>query len=156
MPLLKSAQASNMLGEAIAWFAPKVCGQVNGWQYTQTPEKIKIEVLRLQEKQMIALDDALFVNTVEQQTLEADSSLLQGKNSCEIYTLLNQKISQGKAKGLNSHNDLSLFVILSLQIPQVFESKSPISQALVKTVKEKITFAKALEQVPSKEWEVLE
>lgn len=156
MPLLKSAQASNMLGEAIAWFSPGVCGQAYGWQYIQAPDKVKIEVLRLQEKQMAALDDALFVNTVEQQTLETDSSLLQGKNACEIYTLLNQRISQGKAKGLNSHSDLSLFAILSLQLPQEFESKAPVSQSLIKTVKEKITFAKALEQVPSKEWEALE
>lgn len=156
MPLLKPAQAANMLGEAVAWFAPQVCGQAIGWQYVQAPDKIKIEVLRLQEKQLAALDDALFVNTVEQQARETDAILLAGLSACESTALLNQRIAMGKSKGLSNKSDLSLFAILSLQLPQGFESKAPVAQTITRTVKEKITFAKALEQVPSKEWGALE
>jgi hypothetical protein len=156
MPLLKPAQATNMLGDAIAWFAPQVCGQAIGWQYTQLPDKIKIAVLRLTEKQFAALDDALFANTVEQQVRETDSSLLEGMNACATATLLNERIALGKSKELRTKKDLSLFAVLSLQLPKGFESKAPFAQAIERTVKERITFAKSLEQVPSKEWEAFE
>lgn len=156
MPLLKPVQASNMLGEAVAWFTPHVCGQIVGWQYSQTPDKIKMEVLRLQEKQLAALDDSLFVNTVEQQARETDAALLEGLSTCESSTLLSQRIAMGKSKGFNSKSDLSLFAVLSLQLPQGFESKAPVAQAISRTLKEKIPFAKALKEVSSEEWEALE
>lgn len=156
MPLLKPEQARSLLGEATAWFAPHVCGQAYGWQYTQTPSKYKAHQLKLTDKQMLALDDALFVNTVEQQTKETDSSLLDGMSACAITTLLNQRIAQGVEIGLKGRSDLSLYTVLSLQLPPGFETKQPFAQAIERAVKGHSGFAAALDEVSSEQWQVFE
>ena len=115
-----------------------------------------MENLGLNDKQMSALDDALFVHTVEQQTRETDASLLNGMKACAITTLLKQRIAQGSSLGLKSKPDLSLFAVLSLQLPKGFEMKPPFVEAIDDAVQERSTLANALEKVTPDQWQAFE
>lgn len=156
MPLLKPEQAISFLGDAMAWFTPNVCGQAYGWQYTQAPDKYKTTQLKLNDKQMTALDDALFVHTVEQQAKETDIALLEGMGACDITTLLNQRIAQGVEIGLKGRPDLSLFAVLGLQLPLGFEAKKPFAEAIGRVVKGHTTFAGAINDFTPEQWQMME
>ncbi|BBP00037.1 DUF4123 domain-containing protein [Sulfuriferula nivalis] len=156
MPLLKPEQAVSLLGAATAWFVPHVCGQAYGWQYADAHSQPKHTQLKLNDKQMTALDDALFVHTVEQQANETDTTLLAGKTPCAITTLLQQRITQGSAIGLKSKPDLALFAILSLQLPQGFETRPPFAEAIARVVKGLVSLPTALNQITTSQWQMLD
>jgi hypothetical protein len=156
LPLLEPDQAVCMLGAINAWFTPHICGQASGWHYHQPTSNHKSPPLRITQQQLDALNQTLFVNTVEQQTNETDTSLLAGKSPCAITTLLQQRIQQAINIGLTSQRDLSLFAILSLQLPQGFEKKPPFNQAFEDAIKQCSTLAQALEKIPPAQWQTFE
>lgn len=156
MPLLTPEQAICMLGAINAWFTPQVCGQAFGWQYMQATSNHKSPPLKITQQQLDALDDALFVKTVEQQTNETDTSLLAGKTPCTTATLIKQRIQQAMGIGLKHKSDLSLLAVLSLQMPQGFEKRPPFAQAIEDAVKQKSTLAEALDKITPAQWQAFE
>lgn len=156
MPLLTPQQAICLLGAANAWFVPHVCGQAYGWQYAQETTNTKSAPLTLTPAQLAALDDELFVNTVEKQANETDMSLLAGNTPCAIAILLKQRIQQALDIGLKHKPDLSLLAVLSLQMPQGFAKKPPFAQAIEDAVKQKSTLAEALDKITPSQWQAFE
>ena len=150
MPLLDPLQTAALLGPASRWLCTDPCDQRHGVAQSHA-EKVWA-TFRLNDKQLVAVDDVLLPYEVLAQTREADSSVLAGMDACKQLTLARERISQARARGIAIPSDVSLFCVLSFQLPDGFADESPFKEAIAAARIGNSTFSQGLDNADPRSW----
>ncbi|TWI04765.1 uncharacterized protein DUF4123 [Luteimonas cucumeris] len=151
MPLLTPAQIDCALGPVSNWMAIDVCSRPVQLARTRH-ERRRIPRLTLTTDQIDALDDALTPGTIIAQANETDSTLLAGLSRCEQWRKVRERQHRARRHGLCSREDIALYCVLSLQLPEGFDQQGPVARALERSGKSQISFADAIDDTPITEW----
>ena len=151
IPLLNLAQRAFFLGPLTSWWAIDSCGTTH--RLTASRGQRHRGSLRLRQEQVARLDEHLFPHVVANQANETDASILAGLRPCAVYRLLSARIALAKSLGLERQSDVSLFCVLSLQLPEGFERKPPFAAALAGAANKVDGFGALLDRVTSAEWD---
>lgn len=149
LPLLGLEQQSALLGPTRSWWVSDECGGVVSVHQSRLTITRQLVLTR---HQMEALDARLLPATVIAQVHEVDTTLLANRDRCAQWCHVRARLQRARSHGLVAPQDLSLFVILSLQLPDDFDQMGPVARALVRAKAAGIGFSKAIEQVPVEEW----
>lgn len=149
--LLTPPQRNSLLGPGVRWLVLDVCGK---------PITIERGVLKgpvlsslvLGAPQMEALDFALMPGTLIVQANDTDSALLAGMDKCSQWKAMRELHKRAREHGLDAHQDIALFCVLSLQLPLGFDMDGPVARALDRTKHKGIGFSTAIDEVPVEEW----
>lgn len=151
LPLLDQAQVHRLLGPLQKWRVYDVCGvPVVGERRRGAPTVVG--PLTLTNRQMDSLSDRLLPATIISQANSVDSTLLGGMTKCEQWALLRSRMDRARFHGLRAEDDLSLYCLLSLQLPEDFDVNGPVAKALDRCRREGIGFVAAIDDVPVAEW----
>lgn len=150
LPLLAREQQSALLGPTHSWWVSDECGGVVSVHRTGLTNATR--QLALTRHQIEALDARLLPATVISQINEVDTTLLANRDRCAQWCDVRARLQRARSHGLVAPQDFSLFVILSLQLPDDFDQVGPVARALVRAKAAGIGFSKAIEQVPVEEW----
>lgn len=150
MPLLTEAQQSALLGPIQSWWAFDECSGLVSIR--RTAQARATQLLSISQRQMEALDARLLPATVITQVNEVDTTLLAGMDRCGQWCDVRERLRQARSHGLAVTQDLSLFVILSLQLPSDFDRVGPVARALDRAKETGVGFSSAVAQVPVEEW----
>ena len=151
MPLLTPAQIDCALGPASNWMAIDICSRPVQFARTRH-EGRRIPQLTLTTNQIDALDDALSPGTIIAQVNETDSTLLAGLSRCEQWRKVRDRQYRARRHGLCTREDIALYCVLSLQLPEDFDQHGPIARALERSGKSQISFIDAIDDTPVTEW----
>lgn len=150
VPLLTPGQQGALLGPLLGWWVLDQCGGVVSVQRKE--RTVSRGTLTLTRRQLEMLDERLLPATVIAQINEVETTLLAGLDGCAKWCDVRARLERARSHGLTVPPDLSLFVILSLQMPADFDRVGPVARALRRAQETGIGFARALEQVPVQEW----
>lgn len=150
LPLLVRDQQPALLGPIRSWWVLDECGSIVSAQHGGVANATR--KLALTRNQMEALDATLLPAAVIAQVNEVETTLLANRDRCAQWHDVRARLQRARAHGLVAPQDLSLFVILSLQLPDDFDQTGPVARALAKAKASGIGFSKAVEQVPVEEW----
>lgn len=149
-PLLLPAQGQIVLGPLTSWGVLDPCHVFHA--LSSDRRKGQGGQLRFDKKQVAALEDALFIHTVEAQIRDTDNALLNDSSPCEIERRIEQYLKQATSLGLNQRSDKSLYAVLSFQFPEGFEQEQPFANALRYQETGMGSFGEALDRVSPAEW----
>lgn len=154
-PLLSFAQRRALLGPASSWLMADLC---SNRVVIESPRTIgsKWPVLKLDQKQLEALDLALAPLTIIFQTNEVDSTILADLDKCEQVDLIRRRIQQARKHGLHLEEDVALYCVLSLQLPEGFDETGPVAEALKRSAEHGTGFGEEIDQVPVDRWRELD
>jgi len=155
LPLLTPQQQRMLLGPARHWLVLDVCGKPEIIA-SASAGGLRPSSLMLSAQQLQALDVGLWPATIIAQADETESTLLQGKNKCQRWQVVRQAIARAQAHGLQFQEDVALYCVLSLQLPEDFDREGPVADALQRARNEDIGFGTAIDQVPTEQWRVLD
>lgn len=159
-PLLSPLQRQALLGPASKWLAVDLCHHPVVIDREGLAIQHPSATLRLEQRQIDALDEALRPLTVIHQANETDTTLLAGMTRCGQVGLIRDRLTRARDHGLSRDEDLSLYCLLSLQLPDDFDSRGPVAEALQEAQARGIGFGEAIDEVPVERWrewdEVLE
>lgn len=151
-PLLSPLQRQALLGPASKWLAVDFCHHPvvidRGDHTMQHPSP----PLRLDQHQIDALGEALRPLGIIHQANETDTTLLAGMTKCAQVGLIRDRVSRARARGLSRDEDLSLYCLLSLQLPAGFDSRGPVAEALQDAQARGIGFGEAIDEIPVERW----
>lgn len=150
MPLLDPPQKAALLGPALRWLCTDPCNLRHG--VAQDHAEKKSAAFRLNDKQLVSVDEALLPYEVLAQTREADSAVLAGMNACKQLTLARERISQAHARGVVIPSDVSLYCVLSFQLPDGFADESPFKEAIAEAREGRSTFSQGLDNADPRSW----
>lgn len=150
LPLLAREQQSALLGPIHSWWVADECGAVVSVHQNGLASATR--QLALTPHQMETLDTRLLPATVITQVNEVETTLLANRDRCAKWRDVRARLQRARTHGLAAPQDLSLFVILSLQLPDDFDQVGPVARALGRAKAAGIGFSKAIEQVPVEEW----
>jgi hypothetical protein len=150
MPLLDPPQTAALLGPPSRWLCTDPCDQQHG--VAQGHAETRSAAFRLNDKQLVAVDDALLPYEVLAQTREADSAVLAGIGACVQLTVARERIAQAHARGIAIPSDVSLFCVLSFQLPDGFADESPFKEAIAAAREGKSTFSQGLDNADPRSW----
>lgn len=149
-PVLKVNDAGQCLGPLDSWSVLDSCSTLHIIEATgKTRASGRI---RFDEKTVKILDDSLLIHAARAQINDVDTTLLAAMSDCEAEILIRQRIELARTLGLERHDDLALFCVLSLQFPDGFQHRPPFAEALRYREKNKLSFGDALDDVPSEAW----
>ncbi|WP_189456086.1 DUF4123 domain-containing protein [Cognatilysobacter bugurensis] len=154
LPLLRGDQLVSLLGPASRWAVTDPCGTLH--IAARTPHELRTRSdseLRLDARQLESLSAALHPGTVILQANEVDSTLLADKTKCAQWTLIRQRSDRARGHGLRTDEDIALFVVLSLQLPDSFDRSGPIAEALARSQAKHASFGDEVDEIDSEEWE---
>jgi len=154
-PLLSGTQRRALLGPACHWLMVDVCRYpvcIDGPGTTAQG----IPTLRLDPLQIDALGEALVPLTIIFQTNETDSSLLAGLDKCEQVGLIRERMRRARGHGLVRAEDIALYCILSLQLPDGFDRNGPVAEALQEARTRDIGFGETIDKVPVERWRAMD
>lgn len=150
LPLLVRGQQPALLGPIQSWWVLDECGSIVSAQNGGVGNATR--PLALTRNQMEALDATLLPAKVIAQVNEVETTLLANRDRCAQWHDVRARLQRARAHGLVASQDLSLFVILSLQLPDDFDQAGPVARALAQVKATGIGFSTAVEQVPVEEW----
>lgn len=150
VPLLTPGQQCALLGPLLGWWVFDQCGAVVSVIRKERADPRS--TLTLTKRQMELLDERLLPATVIAQVNEVETTLLAGRDRCAKWCDVRTRLERARSHGLAVSSDLSLFVILSLELPVDFDRVGPVARALRRVKETGVGFAKAVEQVPVQEW----
>jgi hypothetical protein len=150
VPLLDPKQQTALLGPATRWLCTDPCGGRHrvACDFSEKPKT----AFRLSGKQLAVVDEALLPYEVLAQTREADSAVLAGMDPCRQLTAARQRISQARTHGLSVTSDVSLYCVLSFQLPEGFGDESPFKEAIAVARDGKSTFSQGLDGADPRSW----
>ena len=151
LPLLDQGQVNRLLGPIEKWLVYDVCGQPVVGECRRGNRAVA-GPLRLTDRQMGSLADRLLPASIISQANSVDSTLLGELTKCEQWTLLRGRVDRAKRQGLSADDDISLYCLLSLQLPEGFDVSGPVARALDRCRSEGIGFGTAIDDVPAAEW----
>ena len=150
MPLLDQRQQRALLGPLQGWWVVDECGGLVSAQ--RAGDASTTQLFALSKPQLDALDARLLPATVIAQVNEVESTLMAGLDRCAQWCEVRARLERARNHGLVAAQDLSLFVILSLQLPDDFDRVGPVARALERAKETGMGFSRAVEQVPVEEW----
>lgn len=151
LPLLTPPQAAALLGPATGWMVTDVCG--HPISITRSSDaRPSTQALALDSSQIVALDQALSPGTIIAQANETDTTLLADMTRCQQWRTV--QLAQERARGhdLSTPEDIALYCVLSLQLPEGFDEHGPVADALSRHRVTKMGFGKAIDDVPVDAW----
>ena len=151
-PLISPLQRQALLGPASKWLAVDLCHHPVVIDREGLAIQHPSPTLRLEQRQIDALDEALRPLTVIHQANETDTTLLAGMTKCEQVGLIRDRLRRARTHGLSRDEDLSLYCLLSLQLPADFDNRGPVAEALREAQARGIGFGEAVDEVPVERW----
>lgn len=149
--ILTPGMTNKVLGSAVLWVVPDVCGCV--YELKPRPGFVRNGELRFEKRTFEELNDRLLVFTVIDQINEVDSSVLSGMSRCEQRDAVAKKLDTARKAGLQASSDLALFAVLSMQLPPDFHQAEPFLSAIRKAKLGEMTFSDAIGRVSQAEWD---
>lgn len=154
LPVLRERQIAALLGPARSWAVMDECrnlriaSRARSGTATQATGELGLDAAQLQ-----ALAIALHPGTVILQANEIDSTLLSGRTKCEQWRLIRERSTRARNLGLKSEEDVALYVVLSLQLPESFDRSGPIVEALARSRAQQTSFGREVDAIDSEQWE---
>lgn len=150
-PLLAPEQRHALLGPALCWLAVDLC---HGAVSIERPRRDarRVSSLHLEQVQIDALGKALVPLTIIYQANETDTTLLAGMSKCEQVKLIVSRMKHAERQGLARDEDVALYCVLSLQLPEGFDKTGPVAEALQDARDRGISFGEAIDDVPVDRW----
>lgn len=153
LPLLREDQLLSLLGPAHSWAVMDACGTLHVASRMQPNAAVKFGELGLDAAQLETLSRELHPGTVILQADEVDSTLLAGRSRCEQWQLVRERSGRARERGLLTDEDVALYVVLSLQLPDLFDRSGPIAEALDRSRAQRTSFGDEVDAIESEEWE---
>lgn len=150
-PMLRAEQKRALLGPASHWLLADLCGNPVAIELPSVQRRGPT-VLRLDRRQLAALDDALAPLTVIFQANETDTTLLAGLDKCGQVQLVRERMRRARQHGLRREDDIALYVVLGLQLPEDFDTVGPVAEALERARANGTGFGEEIDQVPVERW----
>lgn len=158
-PVLSGTQKIALLGPARYWLMADVCSHPISIENAPGCKSRSLQ-FRLDESQLSALDAAIAPLVIIFQADETDSSLLAGMSKCQKIRVIRDCMQKARLRGLKQEDDIALYCILSLQLPEDFDRVGPVAGALERTKVSGGSFGDEIDLVPVHQWrqwdEVLE
>lgn len=154
-PLLRPAQKRALLGPASQWLMIDLCSnpvaiESPGAGVSSPP------ALKLDQQQLEALDLALVPLTIIFQANETDSTLLADMDKCAQVDLIRRRMHHAQMHGLSREEDVGLYCVLSLQLPEGFDQVGPVAEALKRSRAHGTGFSEEIDRVPVERWRELD
>lgn len=150
-PLLRPDQKRALLGPASHWLMADLCSKPVLIATSKTARSYW-PLLKLDQGQLGALDAALAALTIIFQANETDSTLLGDLDKCAQVKLIRRRIQEAHGHGLSREEDIALYCVLSLQLPEGFDVAGPIADALKRSRTLGSGFGEEIDQVPVERW----
>lgn len=153
-PLLREGQHDALLGPASYWRLVDLCRNAVSIESRGSPglPRVRRTVLRLDQSQVAALGEALVPLTIIFQANETDATLLAGLDKCGQVRLIRERMRAARRHGLVREDDIALYCVLSLQLPEGFDQDGPVAGALEDARERRVSFGEAIDDVPVERW----
>lgn len=151
-PLLRDGQRDALLGPASHWRLADLCHKAVSIERPPGRHRARPSALQLDQPQIGALGEALVPLTIIFQANETDTTLLAGLDKCGQVRLVRERMRDARKHGLSREDDISLYCVLSLQLPQGFDHDGPVAEALKEARERRVGFGEAIDDVPVERW----